>query len=64
MRDVDILIQVFVEIETILAEHIQPGRPPNPAAAIDDIFRAMDRADVSAAVERLAKGYGQLHVVE
>ncbi|MDB5515206.1 MAG: hypothetical protein JWQ17_1964 [Tardiphaga sp.] len=64
MRDVDILIQVFVEIETILAEHIQPCRPPNPAAAIDDIFRAMDRADVSAAVERLAKGYGQLHVVE
>jgi hypothetical protein len=38
--------------------------PPNPAAAIDDIFRAMDRADVSAAVERLAKGYGQLQVVE
>jgi hypothetical protein len=50
MRDVDILIQVFVEIETILAEHIQPGRPPNTAAAIDDIFRAMDRADVSAAL--------------
>jgi hypothetical protein len=64
MKDIDVLIQVFVEIETILAEHIQPGRPPNPAAAIDDIFRTMDRADVSAAVERLAKGYGQLHVVE
>jgi hypothetical protein len=63
MRDVDLLIQVFVEIETILAEHIQPGRPPNPAAAIDDIFRVMDRADVSAAVERLAKGYGRMWVV-
>jgi hypothetical protein len=64
MRDVDILIQVFVEIETILAEHIQPGRPPNPAVAIENIFRVMDRADVMGAVDRLANGYGQLHVVE
>jgi hypothetical protein len=28
------------------------------------IFRAMDRADVVAAVERLAQGYGQLRVVK
>jgi hypothetical protein len=63
MRDVDLLIQVFVEIETILAEHFQPGLPQDPAGAIDDISRAMDRADVSAAVERLAQGYGRMWVV-
>jgi hypothetical protein len=54
MRDVNVLIQVFVEIETILAEHIQPGNQQDPAAAIEGIFRVMDRAGVSAAVERLA----------
>jgi hypothetical protein len=63
-RDIDLLIQVFVEIETILAEHIQPGRPQDPDAVIEGIFRVMDRADVSAAVERLAKGYGRMWVVE
>jgi hypothetical protein len=54
MRDVDVLMQVFVEIETILAEHIQSGHRQNPAAAIDEIFRAMDRADVPYVMERLA----------
>jgi hypothetical protein len=63
MRDIDLLIQVFVEIETILAEHFQPGLPQDPAGAIDDIFRVMNRADISAAVERLAKGYGRMWVV-
>jgi hypothetical protein len=63
-RDVDILIQVFVEIETILAELIQPGHQQNPAAAIEDIFRVMDRAEISAGLERLAQGYGELRVVK
>jgi hypothetical protein len=63
MKDVDILIQVFVEIETILAEHIQPGHQQDPASAIEVIFRAMDRAEVPAAVERLAQGYGRMWVV-
>jgi hypothetical protein len=64
MRDVDVLTQVFVEIETILAEHIQPGHQQDPEAAIEAIFRVMDRAGVSAAVERLAQGYGQTRVVK
>jgi hypothetical protein len=64
MRDVDVLIQVFVEIETILAEHIQTGHRQDPAEAIEGIFRAMDRADVSAAVDRLAKGYGRMVVIK
>jgi hypothetical protein len=64
MRDVDTLIQVFVEIEMILTEHIQSCHRQNPGAAIDDIFRTMDRAEVSAAIERLAHGYGQLRVVK
>ena len=63
MRDVDILIQVFVEIETILAEHIQPGHPRDPVATIDLIFRALDRAEVPAAVERLAH-YRDLRLVK
>jgi hypothetical protein len=64
MRDVDVLIQVFVEIETILAEHSQPSHPPEAAAALDAIFRAMDRAEVPAAIDRLAQGYGQLKAVK
>jgi hypothetical protein len=64
MRDVDVLMKVFVEIETILGEHIQPGHRQDPAAAIENIFRVMDRADVVAAVDRLANGYGQLRLVK
>ena len=64
MRDVDVLIQVFVEIEMILAEHIQPGHQQDPEAVIEGIFRVMDRADVSAAVERLRSDVRRRQVAE
>jgi hypothetical protein len=62
MRDVDVLIKVFVEIETILAEHTQHHR--NPDDAIVRILLAMDRPKVAGAVDRLAQGYGRLRRVK
>jgi hypothetical protein len=63
MRDVDVLTDVIEQIELILAEHIEPGHPQDAADTIDRIFRAMDRNEVGAAVERIKSGYGQLRVV-
>jgi hypothetical protein len=64
MRDIDALVQTVREIELILAEHIEPGHRQDCAATVDRIFAAMDRHNVTGAVERLEAGFGVLRVVK
>lgn len=57
MRDADVPVQVFVEIETIIAEHIQPGhhqQDPEEALVRGQTFQDCRRAPRRARLNTVA----------
>jgi hypothetical protein len=65
VKDVDIICAALREIHAVLAEHLVPGLTSPSHETVNKIFDIVDRPEVTAAQDRIERGYGRsLYVVE
>jgi hypothetical protein len=58
MTDQQLLISTIREGGRIIAEHLEPGAPPDAAQTLSRLIGVLDTKDLTAAIERLDKPFG------
>jgi hypothetical protein len=57
MTNAQILAKVILDIENILGDYIEPGRPQNAQHVIDAILLILDETKAVEIAERIQKGF-------
>ena len=61
LTDQELIIFALKDAGRIIAEHLEAGRTRDPEETVTRLIRALDRPEISRAIERLERG---LHVVK
>jgi len=60
MTNAGILAKVVLDIDTVLAEHIQPYYTVDPHRALEEILTILNQAKAVEIAERVQAGYSRL----
>lgn len=64
MTNTEILAKAIVDIDCVLADHIQPYRTEDPHRALEKILTILVEARAVEIAERVQAGYGKLKLVK
>jgi hypothetical protein len=64
MTNADILSKVVLDIDSVLAEHIQPYYTLDPHRALEAISTILNQANAVERAERVQAGLGRLKLVK
>ncbi|WP_041357860.1 hypothetical protein [Nitrobacter hamburgensis] len=57
MTNAEILARAILDIELVIADHLQPCRPPDPQRALEEILTILNQARAVEVAERVQAGY-------
>jgi hypothetical protein len=64
VANAEILAKVILDIDLVLAEHIQPYRTEDPHGALGEILTILVQAKAVEVADRVQAGYGRLRLVK
>jgi hypothetical protein len=64
VTNTDILAKVILDIDLVLAEHIQPYRTEDPHGTLEKILTILVQANAVEIADRVHAGYGRLKLVK
>ena len=64
LTDQEVIISALKDAGRIIAEHLGPGRTRDPEETVTRLIIALDRPEISRAIERLEKGHAFRDVVK
>jgi hypothetical protein len=64
LTNADILAKAILDIDLVLAEHIQPYQTQDPHRALERILTILVEAHAVEIAERVQVGYGRLKLVK
>ena len=56
LTDQEVIISALKDAGRIIAEHLEPGRTRDPEETVTRLIIALDRPEISRAIERLEQG--------
>ena len=64
MTNAEIIAKVILDIDLVLADHVQPYRTEDPHRALEKILTILVEAQAVEIAERVRGGYGRLALVK
>jgi hypothetical protein len=56
LTDQEVIVFALKDALRIIAEHLEPGRTRDPEETVTRLIRALDRPEITRAIERLERG--------
>jgi hypothetical protein len=56
LTDQEVIVFALKDARRIIAEHLEPGRTRDPEETVTRLIRALDRPEITRAIERLERG--------
>jgi hypothetical protein len=56
LTDQEAIVFALKDARRIIAEHLEPGRTRDPEETVTRLIRALDRPEITRAIERLERG--------
>ena len=56
LTDQEGIVFALKDARRIIAEHLEPGRTRDPEETVTRLIRALDRPEITRAIERLERG--------